>query len=336
MGSIPQLVDKLIESRQAAVIAKIIHVEGSAYRKEGAWMFFLEDGSRIGLLSGGCLEYDLQCRAKEMFHTGSVKICEFDLRSEDDLGWGRGAGCNGVVTVMLRDIDAGFKESLLFLHEQLKQGRPVQFVQSLENDFDFCYSNGSERRGTLTRTFSTGEMQSFQHSAGRKWIKDKLYYYQLIWPAPSLYLFGAGGDARPFAALASSVGYAVHICDWRESLCTEEYFPNATSFQVAPINKLLNCITFNELDSVVIMTHDFQADQQILNSIQKEKLLYVGLLGSEKRTRRLLGSVVPDWLHSPIGLSIGADGPEEIAVSIIAEMIAIRKGKAICPSLASI
>ena len=84
------------------------------------------------------------------------------------------------------------------------------------------------------------------------------------------------------------------------------------------------------------MTHDFQVDQQLLRILQKEKLFYVGLLGSEKRTRRLLGHAVPDWLHSPIGLSIGADGPEEIAVSIIAEMIAIRKGKAVCPSLASI
>ena len=277
-------------------------------------MFFLEDSSKIGMLSGGCLEYDLQCRAKEMFHTGDVKICKFDLRAEDDLGWGRGAGCNGIVTVMLRDVDDIFKESLLFLHEQLKRGHPVLFQQSLESGFEFNFSSGSEHRGTLKKVSSIGQIEPFQNSAGQKWVKDEQYYHQWIWPAPSVYLFGAGADARPFAALASSVGYNVHICDWREELCTQDHFPTAASFQIGPIKQLLNQITFTELDSVVIMTHDFQVDQQLLRVLQKEKLFYVGLLGSKKRTRRLLGNAVPDWLHSPIGLSIGADGPEEIAV----------------------
>lgn len=336
MGSIPQIVDKLIETGQSAVLATVIHVEGSAYRKEGSWMFFLKDGTSIGLLSGGCLEYDLQCRAKEMFDTGSVKICEYDLRAEDDLGWGRGAGCNGIVTVMLRDIDVLFHESLRFLSEQLTQGRTVHFLQALESDLDYSFSNGADHHGTLSNIISIENENTKPFSAGRKWINDEAFYHQLISPAPSLYLFGAGADARPFAALASSVGYCVHICDWRESLCTEAYFPTAASFQVGPIHELLQRITFKELDSVVIMTHDFQVDQQILRVLQKEKLLYVGLLGSKNRTRRLLGQSIPDWLHSPIGLSIGADGPEEIAVSIIAEMIAIRNRSTICPSLASI
>lgn len=336
MGTIPQVVNKLIESGQAAVFAAVIHVEGSAYRKEGAWMFFLEDGSRIGLISGGCLEYDLQCRAKDIIHTGNVKICQFDLRAEDDLGWGRGVGCNGIVTVILRDVDAAFKESMLFLHEQLKQGSPVYFQQALEDGFRYCFSNGTTQHGTLPKVDALEPIRPFQHSAGRKWSKDDAFYHQWIWPAPSLYLFGAGADARPFAALASSTGYAVHICDWRESLCTKEHFPGAASFQIGPIQDLLHRITFDKLDSVVIMTHDFQVDQQILRVLQKGNVLYAGLLGSKKRTKRLLGTTIPEWLHSPIGLPIGAEGPYEIAVSIIAEMIAVRKGRAICPSLASI
>lgn len=336
MGTIPQLIGKYVESGQAAVLATVIHVEGSAYRKEGAWMFILEDGSRIGLLSGGCLEHDLHCRAKEMFYTGDVNICDFDLRAEDDLGWGRGAGCNGIVTVMLRDVDARFKESLQFLYEQLQQGEPVQFLQSLENGFEYCFASRSENDGPLKKVLPIVDKQPTQHTAGRKWIQDESIYQQWIWPAPSVYLFGAGADARPFAKLASSVGYTVHICDWREALCTSEYFPTASSFQIGPINEIVSRLTFNGFDSVVIMTHDFQADQQILHAIKNKSLLYVGLLGSKNRTKRLLGHSIPDWLHSPIGLPIGADGPEEIAVSVIAEMIAVRKGKAICPSLASI
>lgn len=336
MVTISKLVDHLFTNDKEAVLATVIDVEGSAYRKEGSWMFFFEDGSRIGLLSGGCLEADLQCRAEELFHTNGVRIYEFDLSSEDDMAWGRGAGCNGVVTVMLRAVDKAFKESLLFLRQRLKLGNPVHFMQSLESGFEFCFESGQEHYGTLSNSYSMDRIKPFQNYAGRTRIKDGLYYHQWIWPSPSVYLFGAGADARPFAALASSVGYDVHIFDWRQAYCTKENFPTAASFHVGPLEELLERITFTELDSIVVMTHDFQADQQIMRFLQKENVLYAGLLGSGKRTERLLGSAIPEWLHSPIGLTIGADGPEEIAISIIAEMIAVRKRRAVCTSLASI
>ena len=336
MVTIQQLVEKMCKADQGIVVAHVIHVDGSAYRKEGAWMCFLEDGSTIGLLSGGCLEQDLHYRAQSMFHTGGVDLFDFDMRAEDDLGWGRGAGCNGIVTVMMRDVDPEFKKALSFMLEQLHQGQTVYYLQSLDSSYDYLFANLTSRHGTLTKNPTIDEVQAFQQSARSKWMQDGHFYEQWICPEPNLYLFGAGVDARPFAALASTVGYAVHVCDWRDGLCTKENFPAATSFIVAPIENLLNRIIFNELDSVVIMTHDFQVDKQILHNLQSLKLLYVGLLGSEKRTRRLLGQPVPDWLNSPIGLSIGAEGPEEIAVSIVAEMISIRKRRAICPSLASI
>lgn len=336
MGLIPQLIETITKTEQAAVLAQVIHVEGTAYRKEGAWMCFLEDGSTIGILSGGCLESDLQIRAKELYHSGEVKQCKFDLSAEDDLGWGRGAGCNGVVTVLLRDVDDEFKECLHFLHDELQQKRPVKFIQSLEDEYKYQFSSASHKVGPLQIEQVHESLQPYQQVAEQKWMEDELFYHQWIWPEPSLYLFGAGADARPFAQLASTVGYAVHICDWREALCTKVNFPTATSFKIGPIDKLLRQINFHSLDSVVIMTHDFQVDEQIVRRLQDTQLLYTGLLGSKKRTMRLVGNSIPAWLNSPIGLSIGAVGPEEIAVSIIAEMISIRRGMAICPSLASI
>lgn len=336
MGFIPQMIETISKTDQAIVLALIVDVDGSAYRREGAWMFFMEDGSKVGILSGGCLEADLQCRSRELFHTGQVQICEFDLSSEDDIGWGRGAGCNGVVTVLLRDIDDEFRQGLLFLHDRLQKKQCVTFLQEMGGDFIYRFSSEAYHSGTLPNITINETMHPFQRIAGRRWIEDKPFYYQTIWPKPTLYLFGAGADARPFVAMAAKVGYSVHICDWRPSLCSEQHFPSAASFQIGGIEELLKNITFTPLDSVVIMTHDFQVDRLILERIQDEQLLYAGLLGSKKRTTRLLGGVIPNWLHSPIGISIGAEGPEEIAVSIIAEMISVRRSAAVWPSLASI
>ncbi|WP_339250157.1 XdhC family protein [Sporosarcina sp. FSL W8-0480] len=336
MGFIPQMIKTISTTDEAIVLAQIVHVEGSAYRREGAWMFFTESGNRIGLLSGGCLEADLQYRARELFHTGQVQICEFDLSSEDDLGWGRGAGCNGVVTVLLRDVDYEFRQGLLFLHDQLQKKQCVTFMQEMWGDFNYRFSSETFHSGTLQNKMINETMRPFQQIAGRRWIEDEPFFYQAIWPEPSLYLFGAGADARPFAAMGAKVGYSVHICDWRPSLCSEDHFPLAASLQIGVIEDLLKNIMFTPIDSVVIMTHDFQVDKLILERIKDEQLLYAGLLGSEKRTKRLLGEDIPSWLHSPIGISIGAEGPEEIAVSIISEMISVRRSAAIWPSLASI
>ncbi|WHT47218.1 XdhC family protein [Sporosarcina thermotolerans] len=289
MGFIPQMIDTIIKNDQAIVLAQIVHVEGSAYRREGAWMFFTERGSKIGMLSGGCLEADLQSRARELFHTGQVQVCEFDLSSEDDLGWGRGAGCNGVVTVLLRDVDNEFRKGLLFLHDHLQKKQCVTFLQELEGDFNYHFSSEPYQIGTLPINKINETPHPYQQAAGRRWIEDESFYYQAIWPEPVLYVFGAGVDARPFAALAAKVGYSVHICDWRPSLCSEKHFPSAASFQIGSIEELLKNITFTQLDSVVIMTHDFQVDKLILKRIQDEQLLYAGLLGSKKRTSRLLG-----------------------------------------------
>ena len=177
--------------------------------------------------------------------------------------------------------------------------------------------------------FELNAITPFQNKVGQKRMGDEMIYFQLIWPQPALYIIGAGVDARPLARLAGNVGYAVHLFDWRSALCNEVHFPTAVSFQIGDVDTLIANIPFSPLDSLVIMTHDFQLDVKLMQRLRDRQLLYLGILGSKKRTDRLLGGVIPDRVHSPVGLSIGADGPEEIAVSIVAELIAVRRGKRI-------
>ncbi|WP_186670411.1 XdhC family protein [Sporosarcina sp. BP05] len=332
MQSIQQMIETVLNDDQPVVLAMVFQVKGSAYRKEGTWMLIQEDGARTGVISGGCLESDLHSRAIELFNTGKVDIVHYDLSAEDDLGWGRGAGCNGVVSVVVRDIDNDFRHFLTLMHKRLLAKKHVLFIQSISNLAYYAYLNEDEDcldswQGEIP--FELDAVTPFQNNAEQKSMGDEMVYFQLIWPRPALYIIGAGVDARPLARLAENVGYAVHLLDWRASLCNEFNFPMAVSFQIGNVERLINNIEFSSLDSVVIMTHDFQLDVKLVQRLRDSQLLYLGILGSKKRTERLLDRDIPNEVHSPVGLSIGAEGPEEIAVSIVAELIAVRRRKVI-------
>ncbi|WP_342511636.1 XdhC family protein [Sporosarcina sp. FSL K6-1522] len=330
MQTIQQMIETILNDNRPVVLAMIVHVEGSAYRKEGSWMIIQEDGTRLGVISGGCLESDLQMRSQELFETGKVEIVQYDLSDIDDVGWGRGAGCNGIVSVLIRDVDQTFRFFLNQLHKNLLVKEPIVFIQSMNDFNDYgAIMQGGNRYGSLENEvpIAIDGTAAFQQQAGQKIIHDKNMYVQFIWPKPVLYIIGAGADARPLARLAQDVGYSVHLLDWRQSLCSEEHFPTAASIRIGDIAQAIDTIAFNELDAVVIMTHDFQKDLQIMQRLRTIPLLYLGILGSKKRTERLLGGEILKGMHSPIGLPIGADGPEEIAISIVAELIAVRRGK---------
>jgi len=324
------MIDIILNADEPVVLAMIVDVEGSAYRKEGSWMLFQPDGTQVGVISGGCLENDLQSRARDLFETGKVEVVQYDLSAGDDLGWGRGAGCNGVVSVLIRDIDRDFRRFFHVIHQQLLVKEPILFIQSMNmfNNYGAITQSGN-RYGSWEDEMPV-KMDTtipFQHQAGQEIISDQNIYVQNIWPDPSLYIIGAGADARPLAHLAHSVGYAVHLLDWRQSLCNDIHFPTALTFQIGDVGKLVETIRWIPLDSMVIMTHDFQRDMNIIQHIRHTPLLYLGILGSKKRTQRLVGAKIPEWIHSPVGLAIGADGPEEIAVSVVAQLIAVRRRK---------
>ncbi len=330
MEAIQQMIDDLLNDRQAAALAMVVHVEGSAYRKEGTWMVLKENGERRGMISGGCLENNLHKQAERLFHSGKAELVTYDLSSEDDAGWGRGAGCNGVVTILVRDVDEIFREALATLQYNLHRKEPVLWIQSM-TDFE-NYALSSRRDDPFEfwdedPAWPWNGAAPFQTIASQKKIAGETYYLQLIWPQPDLYIIGAGADAQPLAHFAHKVGYAVHMLDRREAYANTDHFPTATSIRTGNIERLLQEIPFTPLDSVVVMTHDFQQDIKIAATLRDIKLLYIGLLGSVKRTERLLGGPVPAHIQTPVGLPIGAEGPEEIAISIVAELIANRRGK---------
>ena len=159
-------------------------------------------------------------------------------------------------------------------------------------------------------------------------------FVEPILPAPRLWLLGAGHVAKPTATLARSVGFEVHVIDEREELNTPERFPDCELVLSDP-SEALGKATLGEADWVLIMTHDHQLDQAALEAAAHHSPRYVGLVGSKRKVFRLLERVhqkqhlaLPlDRVFAPVGLDIGAVSPEEIAVSIVAELVALRHGR---------
>jgi xanthine dehydrogenase accessory factor len=145
-------------------------------------------------------------------------------------------------------------------------------------------------------------------------------------PHPRLFIFVGGPDVQPLARMADMAGFAVNVWDWRPDMLKQHFFPDVQLLEGA-ITGIIPAFNFRPTDAAIIMTHDFQKDKEILNLMLAQKHIgYLGVLGPRKRTTRLLANgAIPDHLHSPVGFKIGAEGPEEIAISIIAELIQTKR-----------
>jgi xanthine/CO dehydrogenase XdhC/CoxF family maturation factor len=329
---------QMISTSNEGVLATIIRVEGSAYRKEGTSMLFHKNGTRTGILSAGCLENDLELRVKEWFGTSEPHTIVYHMQAEDDLSWGQGAGCNGIITVLLEPIDDQLLEHLIMLKNHLELGKRVTMIKQLDEHLSassclFMTDDGTVFGSWTGRDVLLAKSQlknyHLKPPKSRTFYSTELasnLYIHTFEPKPQLMIFGAGEDVIPLVDLASKTGFSVIVSDWRPALCDKKMFPNADHLIVGFPEESLEKITFHPSDSAIVVSHNFQRDKEYLQYLLTKKIRYLGVLGSKNRTQRLLdGNDIPPHVKSPIGLSIGAEGPEEIAVSIVAELIQQRK-----------
>lgn len=329
MNDLFNILNALQVSKYKTVLATIINVTGSSYRKEGAMMLYIEDGTQIGLLSGGCLENDLAVRAEEVIVENTSRSIIYDMKSEDELSWGQSSGCNGIIEVLLEPVNHKFKQHLKRVDDYLKQGISVLHIKKLSKlgtvlGYMFITQNQQcfgEWRGDIPIQLNQLPSELKKGTILLENLSDR-YFIQVFSPKPRLIIFGAGPDVRPLVGFAAKTGFTITLTDWRPAFCQKTFFPDADDLIVEFPSSFLNHFPFSPNDYVLIMTHHFQKDQEILKTLLQKKLQYLGVLGPRKRTTQLLdGKDIPDWLHSPVGLPISAEGPEEIAISIIADLI---------------
>lgn len=330
MDDIHRILDVIANSAKPKVLATIIKTEGSAYKKEGASMLILEDKTRVGMLSAGCLEDDLAERSEQVWAAGEPLIVHFDMSAEDDLSWGQGVGCNGVLTVLLEPVKGELERHLLTVKKCLDSKQSVtrvkRFTETLEPKEDMYIAEDGSVFGAGDFMEQVQKLKNPLYDTEKGIKKDEhtsdLFFIHQMIPKPCLYVFGAGEDAKPLVSLAAGTGFHVMVIDWRPALCHNGHFPEAGHLIVGVLEEVMEGLSITHRDFIIIMTHSFQKDRTILHKFENEDVFYKGVLGPRRRTKRLLGGAeIPEDIHSPIGLSIGAQGPEEIAVSIVGEMI---------------
>ena len=320
-----EILDTISQTSAKKILATIVHVEGSAYKKAGSIMVIDENGQQTGLLSGGCLEEDLLARSQDLSIKQSSTMVTYDLSAEDDLSWGQGIGCNGKIKVLIEFISPLLSTHLEKVKDYIQNGQTVTFVRRLTAEGDVTgylfFTTASEYFGQWH-----GEVPNIKELKINQltFSQKDLFFKQEIPARPRLFIYGAGSDAKPLANLAYLAGYHVIVADWRPGLCHKANFPSSQT-EVVTADGFVKKFSFSHLDSIVLMTHHFQKDAELIKLLLKTRIRYLGILGSKDRARRLFNGIhPPSWVHFPVGLNIGAEGPQEIAISIMAQLIQLK------------
>jgi xanthine dehydrogenase accessory factor len=331
----------------SGVIGTIISTKGSTYQKTGAKCFISEDRKLTGLLSGGCVEADMMEHAVKVLETGKPAVIHYDFYGEEDIVWGLGVGCNGKMNIFLQPYlpkkqpERAEMIDQYFLQSLQKQLHAVTIVnakdKNLQGKMWILDPFKSNDDSLITVSEIAKDYQNRKNNLKNEMVylggeKELYVYYESLSPPPHLKVFGAGPDAIPLVKMAKNLKWIVTVLDHRPTYCNENNFPDADFIHVYPKGSVPE-VSLNENTYVIIMTHNFLHDQEILESIIHSNAAYIGLLGPRKRTAQLIESSQilkfnPDiqQIHSPIGLDIGAKTPEEIAFSILAEIMMVYRG----------
>jgi xanthine/CO dehydrogenase XdhC/CoxF family maturation factor len=341
LGRILPLWRELESAGAEYVLATVVAVDGSSYRKPGARMLLAQDGRRAGTVSGGCLEAEVAKRA--WWLTAKGPVVERYSTADDDGDMPYGSGCGGAVFLLLeRRATAG--PLLIELEAAFCARTPMAIATVLEGPQIgkrvFAHSaNNDDSQLTRLATSALDTRASFEQTIMIEGMQTRVFAGYCA-ARTGLWIFGAGDDARPLAALARELGWFVSVADGRSNLATRERFPAADSVHVLSIAnwpEAARDFSPRPSDAVVVMTHSFEQDSRALAALLALQVppAYVGVLGPQRRTRELLAEAarllnlpvtidrIDRWLaqlHAPTGLDVGADTPATIALSILAEI----------------
>ena len=307
---------------ESMALATVVRVEGSAYRHPGARLLLGAEGPRLGCVSGGCLEGDLQERVAEVFATGRAKLFRYDLTGDLDLIWGTGSGCEGVAEVLL---------------EPLVTGPNLGWLDAVE---DALRTRRTIRLATVFAAAEESGCAVGEHrilAEGEALPADCMGLVERLDPPVALWILGAGDDARPLVDVARILGWNVGIADHRPALARPERFPGADAVLLGRPESTIPRMSLDARSAVVLLSHLWDRDKEALRILLDTPVTYIGLLGHRKRGAKLLEAeaeegFVPapgqlERLYSPVGLDLGGQEPSEIALAIAAEVSAVLGGR---------
>jgi len=306
-----------------AVLVTLVRAEGSSYRRPGARLL-IDAGEHAGTISGGCLEAEVMRKAAWMVRNGSV-VQPCSMMFDDTAEIPFGLGCGGVVDLLLERGGTPEFEALLRAMEGSLRGETARVMSWLPGE-------GSQLRRAVWDADGVVAFASAGLSAGELARADGQVYVEELTAPQRLVVFGAGDDARPLVSMAALLGWSVEVMDGRAQLATAARFPEAERVVATD-----EAVELHAGDAMVIMTHSYEQDRDFLLAALASEVRYIGLLGSRYRSSLLvreaameLGKPLAECcarMHAPVGLDLGGDGPEAIALAVTAEVQAVCQEK---------
>jgi len=311
MKEIQTILDRLQREPIAPqALATLVSVEGSSYRRVGARLLINKDGVGLGSISGGCLESDVIERAKAVIENGQAQVAVYNTTDENDLVWGTGTGCNGVVRILI---------------ERLPPQPP--WVKTLRQNLVARTTTrlGIVWESTNAKLLGTHDLAAI---AGRL-PAESVVFEDEVTPPVQLLIYGAGDDAQPLARMAKELGWQVDVADARPAFATAARFPGADKVSVLQPENAAS-VPLDAWTVAVLMTHRYRDDVALLRALLPRDLPYLGLLGPKKRAEKILAELAANGfaltaamrarLHAPVGLDLGGDSPETVALAMLAEI----------------
>lgn len=340
---------------KACALATVVEVKGSAYRRPGARMLVTNEGQLTGTISGGCLEGDARRRAQQVMLRGKPEVIVYDSTDiDDDLENGAQLGCQGEIFILLEPVNIKDEHNPLeLLRETFMLDEPSVLATVLKSTDTriapaaerlLLLNDGTLKKGNIHPDFIDRQLLPDMLDVLHNCISVNRDYefggasirvfLEMIKPAPLLTIYGAGNDAQPLVRQAKNLGWRVQVIDGRPLQAAPHRFPEAEKVLVARIGDLAQHI--NPKGFAVLMSHNYYYDLAVLTALQAlDTLTYIGILGPRKKTDRMLNDMeqkgidtvaLNQRIHSPIGLDIGGENADEIALSIMAELLAVRNG----------
>jgi xanthine dehydrogenase accessory factor len=340
------------ERREPIWLATVMRVQGSAYRHPGARLLFSSAGVLAGSVSGGCLEDGIVRKGPWLARERPVCVRyeggREQAEDEDEEQMPRGTGCDGIVDILLEA--AHFRASfdpLILIEECLASERRAALITVFESS-DASLPVGARlslsETGTLSTSIADAATVSTLAAAAAATLTDGQFsqrtkfagfeaLLELIEPPPHLFVFGSGPDALPVAEFAAALGLAVTVCDTTARLAVRERFSGKAQLHVGSVASVLPKIRARRNPLAVVMSHHYATDCEALAMLLDSPVNYLGVLGPQRRTQRMLTELFRNSpglqtrdlsrLRAPVGLSLGAETPEQIALSIVAEIQAL-------------
>lgn len=335
-------------------LATVVKVDGSAYRRPGARMLVTEDGQLTGAISGGCLEGDALRKAQAVIFQQKSMLVTYDTTDEDDQKFGVGLGCNGIIHVLIEPIDFADSQnpvelvktalsdretSILLTVFSVKHSKSEQIGTVLLNKGGNKLGNWENRIvGPELLDLVKAELDRFEGSGNE--IKsypsqdDISIFFEVIRPTPRILLFGAGNDTIPLAKIAEVLGFELTLIDGRKNLATPLRFTSAKQIIQGAAEEVVDKFDTDPNTVALLMTHNFEYEVIVLEKLLSGMIPYIGILGPKRKTEKLIQrleskgiQVSTDNFYAPMGIEIGAETSEEIALSILAEIKAVLNKK---------